>query len=1704
VILGLLLAVVLVVAIVAAIVVAPFYRWQTGFVMLVVDQYQLGTLDAVPYADQDTAAFTKSLAGLLSTSGPEPVDLVGLDSADAIRDQLGPRVRQLPLRSKDVLVAYIRGQTLVAAPDDVGMAAAGPGPTEARAGDSGRPGVAPPRSPGAPAADIDSIGGKACFVAADLRVRGPRPRELVPLRDLVEAFGSAQPRTTLFAIDLGDIQWDPRLGVLANVVPKQLDADFAAARSDSNHQRWVIGSHDLFESSFASMPARRTFFARALELALAGRADETPWGDADDVVELDEIARYVEAWTGEWVRRSSGGRSRQRPVVWKLGTGRVPIDRIPAGIPIIRVVAPPAPAKPAAKDAAPAEPAKDATPAPATGGAPETAAPPRPATAASRRSDQPLIRLVSAESPAAAAAPAGTPQPAAPGAAGTPPAAAATPQQQPEQIAPGKPLPADAPQSGSAAESSPPSGAPTAGASPSAPQPGKPAPLPGPSAPQPGPSTPQPAPPAPLPLDTWGSLDVIGNRSPGSAPDPLADNMVSERPAPLDYAPHIWRELYALAASAEFRSVSGGGASPRAQATLAAMANGLEPLRQKIASGGTNALQPRSGSPSVDQLIAAHTAAEAAGIFRKWAAATDGFRAALVVRNDALEAMIATIDYLGRSSGGAGTPAIDPANLLAVTEQVGRLSSALELQATTGPTERRPRIDSLAIAAKTVAGQTETLHTMIDRLIESMLQERGGYRTDASPGQCVAALRNPFLSAERRQQVRAAIRPHGAAGADGDQPAAAVSIEPSGEAQAPDTQPRRFDRESLRNIATLVLNIVALVDAAGMENEQGRPPSETLAQARGDVAQVRKAAATLNEAGANQEQSLRDIVILGGLVARMYARFAAITSLEAAQPDATGPADAAWSNAVLRVIDPRDAARISQTLLVGLPGWSSPDTIGLRVVAGDPALSLESPVEARLTGSEGRLPQVGSALRFMFDPADLQLRVSGGAAIASGRPLRVDDLPFRSDGLMLEVIANRTATARDAAGAVELTVVAESGWRLETATARFKLPTRRGIELVARRTPAAIEPTLPGGWVRAEEVAEVPAPQAPADRAPRQPEATLDLSAVPGRTTTWELGLENRAEIPRTVTVEFHDLSGRSSVVTTSGLLAGREWRAISAALRAGTFTTPPFAVVKNLQVPVGDGVTPVVVPPEAAAPPEALPAPQGAPAGGPPAPAAPPIGPELAVVVREQTPGEPARVWINRLLLRVEHPSSRLVASATWIRQDRSISVRLDAIDENGRASLLPPNGLRASLAPLPDVGDPRQVSIRKGAAMIGGTQLTDTMIATWNGSDRDGRAWLAVDVDGYPRAFVFGVDCSPPAAEKRQNPQFDWRSIHFQSPVAAETIVKAPAATIPLTLAVDAPPDAQRSAARSEDQTDGDPLISLSLREVRSGGFVRPAERMVWGADADRQVVFTREKPAGPATLAVRATVTDWSLTPPGQGYENVDVEAEARIVLPGEQQPLVVRRRFVFDARPPTIETPPQVNVVVGRPLVIPLRVMDDPRETVAQAPGTHIPGVSGVERVEWAIDAKGDGKPEAWLPAVGLGGGMYELRVPTTNVPPGRQTPLLVRATDRAGQANAPMRVWLDTAPLPAKNGIEGRVTLKGRGEAGVVVTADGPGAAKSTRSGKDGKFTFSDLEPGEYKLQARGPVRNQSYQSEVSPVTVAAPPAPISSATLELK
>ena len=756
------------------------------------------------------------------------------------------------------------------------------------------------------------------------------------------------------------------------------------------------------------------------------------------------------------------------------------------------------------------------------------------------------------------------------------------------------------------------------------------------------------------------------------------------------------------------------------------------------------------------------------------------------------------------------------------------------------------------------------------------------------------------------------------------------------------------------------------------------------------------------------------------------------------------------------------------------------------------ALEFQRPTLIRLVFGDRDKKQVpvNATLRLRYDPADMQVRASGGGILNPNRGSILSDLPLRAEGLRLELLANRKASETDLDGRVRLRALLEIGGRTEEAELYVKLPSERTVTLSVRRTPVANAATG-NGWLRSRVLMDSVASDALV-------QSTVQLPCLPGRVTAWELGLENEAPLPRTVSVEVYSVASSQKAGARE-----KDWKEAAAQIVAGTSTLAKMAAIAKVELPVSQSITFLPLPPEAVAPAILpLPAPAGTPpAAAPPAPAPIPIGPDVAVLVREITAGQPARAWLTRLCFEVEHPRTLLVPTAIWNSRERTITVEVRASDAAGKGVDLPPNGMRVSMKPLsifPVIGR-QPIEMRKSEALLTPSRPADVLVAFWNGSDRSGRAWLAIDIDGYPRAMVMAVDCSQATDGERQGAQYDWRNISFIDPIAKETLVKAPAATVGFRVAVDAPPDSFRMKNGVATST-----VSLSLREDRGDPNASRDDRVVWSAAADRQVEFVRDKPVVPGTLAVMTTVQDWKINTSGEGFENIDILAQARLSIPGVQQPLADQRQMVFDARAPVVEAPPSMNVSVGKPLVVPVRVMDDPRESFAAAATKHLPGVSGVDRVEWGIDTKGNGSAEAWQPAVSLGGGAYELRVVTTTLPPGKQTLLLVRAFDRAGLSDPPDRVWLTAAAVVARNCIEGRVILNGKGEAGVLVTADGPSAPKPIKTDKEGKFKFSDVDAGEYKLQATGPIRNQNYRSEIVPVVVSPPPAPPASALLPLK
>ena len=102
-----------------------------------------------------------------------------------------------------------------------------------------------------------------------------------------------------------------------------------------------------------------------------------------------------------------------------------------------------------------------------------------------------------------------------------------------------------------------------------------------------------------------------------------------------------------------------------------------------------------------------------------------------------------------------------------------------------------------------------------------------------------------------------------------------------------------------------------------------------------------------------------------------------------------------------------------------------------------------------------------------------------------------------------------------------------------------------------------------------------------------------------------------------------------------------------------------------------------------------------------------------------------------------------------------------------------------------------------------------------------------------------------------------------------------------MPIALLVDAPPDsgaARAVGAAGQPPSTLGPLVALAFRGLR-GGMIADAAQQVWSASTDRLVVFTLDKPQPPATLAIATQVSDWSVAPTGEGYVDLDLEAEAR---------------------------------------------------------------------------------------------------------------------------------------------------------------------------------------------------------------------------------
>jgi hypothetical protein len=123
------------------------------------------------------------------------------------------------------------------------------------------------------------------------------------------------------------------------------------------------------------------------------------------------------------------------------------------------------------------------------------------------------------------------------------------------------------------------------------------------------------------------------------------------------------------------------------------------------------------------------------------------------------------------------------------------------------------------------------------------------------------------------------------------------------------------------------------------------------------------------------------------------------------------------------------------------------------------------------------------------------------------------------------------------------------------------------------------------------------------------------------------------------------------------------------------------------------------------------------------------------------------------------------------------------------------------------------------------------------------------------------------------------------------------------------------------------------------------------------------------------------------------------------------------------------------------------------------------------------------------------GLVTLSVPSEGLKPGTHI-LYLAATDVAGNTGPPISCRVEVMPTPPKKEdaapelkeIRGRVVYQGSGEPGVPVKLRGP-IELDRVSDRSGDFRFSDLNPGQYRISARGIVRGVSMAAPTQTVVL---------------
>lgn len=769
------------------------------------------------------------------------------------------------------------------------------------------------------------------------------------------------------------------------------------------------------------------------------------------------------------------------------------------------------------------------------------------------------------------------------------------------------------------------------------------------------------------------------------------------------------------------------------------------------------------------------------------------------------------------------------------------------------------------------------------------------------------------------------------------------------------------------------------------------------------------------------------------------------------------PADIDWRPR-LRVLLPTKAAKLAIQALEELP-LDMKEWRPLKVV-----------VEA-----SGQESEVISTVA-KFEAEHLEVRVAGGASIASG------------DRQLVKLGSDNRATIdwevkakTDRVDSSKLLIHAQAGDLVDDHSVHCGLPKPNEIDLIATRVGRS-SPELASG------------------------QDGVQLRAFPNRETAFRLSLSNRSGKAKKVKVDLLSVPPQPAAKWAPGRLFAFEG-GLQPGIRRSLFdgadkllpNAKVLATAKSLALPADPAPVEIdFLPPAPVAAPKPA-APEAAAGAPPPMPIAlpkPDVTQGLLCLLTNLE--NPAERWLKWIELNPLTPKDYLDAEIGYDLKRERILVTLRPKLLPGESQPKPEEVLPIGLAEKPiaivwdTTGELPTGSERNDHAVFDGGKPSANLYAVVPPDDKERKERIVrLSVDGYPRAFVYRVDCreTKPGEDLKPARQHvrinsvespDFLKTFFFTPAVmpkeppppgpgAKKLVlleSGEAATIPapckvlkVQFEVDVPKDAFQLSQR-------DDLVEVGLD-------VEGADRQRFYADRQVTTHLVGIGPQGLLTLDTE--VRDYSIELDPGGLQNKRFQLTAQLVLAGSNAQ-EDRVPVVLDGLPPdikTFNTSPDASqaVIPGQKFVAQLNVAD----------------LSGVAQVEFGFDLNQSGdleKEEAKIlqvQAQPLANDVWSLELSTKDLPPGRNV-LMARVTDRVGLQSRPRPLILRVPSPDAVKGKMDKGTIKGVVMFGklspdnIKVTLSLPGAGVQRTKG-GGKFQFDNVPEGEYTLQADGSVQN---------------------------